>query len=661
MRSARVPSVDVLSSWSVCVDRRGRLWRASPLGKQRRLWNLWSRARCATGRRRGSAWPGSSSRCSSPCSCSSLLVTSVVSVRQSDAEFSDDPRRPAAGRRREPREHRGRAAPRSRPGDRSRDSLASTPSRRSDNFRRQRRLHRPARRDDRRRHRPGRSDEPDRPLGQRRRRGPALDRRRRRSRDGARSRRRSPVITDDGEQVGHRRWSPRHYPSLARAAARGGARPAVVPRRSAWRSGVAGSWLLARLIKRRTRGLRAGRDRGPRRPARGAAALASARASSRSAPTAGDGDERQRARAARPPGRRRGPPAGRLRSAPSVRDVLLDDSDVRDAVLDGRRPGAWCSTATGSIHERRQVGTVATLRDRTELLSMQSELNARESRHPHPARADPRVQQPAAHDLRAAPARGVRRGRARDRRADPPPGRDQRRRDRPGRRPVRGRAADREGQPGGRARHRPAARRRQRAPRLDHELSADVGTVLGNLVDNAVDAAAGAGGTRVDVDLALDDDTVLVQVADSGPGVPADCARSSSAATPPSRATRAAGASGWRSCRSCASVAAVRCRSTTPTAPCSRRGSRDALERHDRDDAHRAGRRRRLHGRVASTPASSSGPRASGWSGSPRPARPPSPRSRGSHPTWSCSTCTCPTSAASTCCAGSAARATTSA
>jgi sensor histidine kinase regulating citrate/malate metabolism len=59
-------------------------------------------------------------------------------------------------------------------------------------------------------------------------------------------------------------------------------------------------------------------------------------------------------------------------------------------------------------------------------------------------------------------------------------------------------------------------------PRLDHELSADVGTVLGNLVDNGVDAAASAGGTRVDVRLALDDEAVLVQVADSGPGVPAD-------------------------------------------------------------------------------------------------------------------------------------------
>jgi two-component system, CitB family, sensor kinase len=59
-------------------------------------------------------------------------------------------------------------------------------------------------------------------------------------------------------------------------------------------------------------------------------------------------------------------------------------------------------------------------------------------------------------------------------------------------------------------------------PRLDHELSADVGTVLGNLVDNGVDATASAGGTRVDVRLTIDEQAALVQVADSGPGVPAD-------------------------------------------------------------------------------------------------------------------------------------------
>ena len=56
-------------------------------------------------------------------------------------------------------------------------------------------------------------------------------------------------------------------------------------------------------------------------------------------------------------------------------------------------------------------------------------------------------------------------------------------------------------------------------PRLDPDLSADVGTVLGNLVDNAVDATVASGGRRVDVHVLLDDAVVLVQVADTGPGV----------------------------------------------------------------------------------------------------------------------------------------------
>ncbi|MFI6157427.1 ATP-binding protein [Kitasatospora sp. NPDC051170] len=46
-------------------------------------------------------------------------------------------------------------------------------------------------------------------------------------------------------------------------------------------------------------------------------------------------------------------------------------------------------------------------------------------------------------------------------------------------------------------------------------------TVLGNLVDNAVDAMP-AGGGRVEVSLAAAGSTLLLQVADSGPGVPED-------------------------------------------------------------------------------------------------------------------------------------------
>ena len=59
-------------------------------------------------------------------------------------------------------------------------------------------------------------------------------------------------------------------------------------------------------------------------------------------------------------------------------------------------------------------------------------------------------------------------------------------------------------------------------PRLDPESSTDVGTVLGNLVDNAVDASVSVGGTSVEVTLCLEDDVVRLAVADSGPGVPPD-------------------------------------------------------------------------------------------------------------------------------------------
>ncbi|MEU6060387.1 sensor histidine kinase [Streptomyces sp. NPDC047097] len=46
-------------------------------------------------------------------------------------------------------------------------------------------------------------------------------------------------------------------------------------------------------------------------------------------------------------------------------------------------------------------------------------------------------------------------------------------------------------------------------------------TVVGNLVDNAVDAAAGSGRARVEVELRAEGRTVRLRVADSGPGVPA--------------------------------------------------------------------------------------------------------------------------------------------
>src|SRR5919107_618180 len=65
--------------------------------------------------------------------------------------------------------------------------------------------------------------------------------------------------------------------------------------------------------------------------------------------------------------------------------------------------------------------------------------------------------------------------------------------------------------------------------RVDESLSTDLTTVVGNLVDNALDAVSsservGASGGWVEVDLRESDADVVVQVRDSGPGVGADIA-----------------------------------------------------------------------------------------------------------------------------------------
>ncbi|WP_214365334.1 ATP-binding protein [Pseudonocardia sp. H11422] len=59
-----------------------------------------------------------------------------------------------------------------------------------------------------------------------------------------------------------------------------------------------------------------------------------------------------------------------------------------------------------------------------------------------------------------------------------------------------------------------------RCPRLNPELSTDVATVAGNLIDNALDAVANADHAVVAVEILADDDEVRVVVADTGPGVP---------------------------------------------------------------------------------------------------------------------------------------------
>jgi two-component system CitB family sensor kinase len=58
-------------------------------------------------------------------------------------------------------------------------------------------------------------------------------------------------------------------------------------------------------------------------------------------------------------------------------------------------------------------------------------------------------------------------------------------------------------------------------PRVPDDVSADLTTVVGNLVDNALDAVASTGG-QVRVTVRAEEAAVVVRVCDTGPGVPAD-------------------------------------------------------------------------------------------------------------------------------------------
>lgn len=65
-----------------------------------------------------------------------------------------------------------------------------------------------------------------------------------------------------------------------------------------------------------------------------------------------------------------------------------------------------------------------------------------------------------------------------------------------------------------------------RLPSLDPDLAADLTTVLGNLVDNALDACRGGAGSEVAVRVGDVDGTIEVVVSDDGPGVPEEIAGS---------------------------------------------------------------------------------------------------------------------------------------
>ena len=285
--------------------------------------------------------------------------------------------------------------------------------------------------------------------------------------------------------------------------------------------GVLGAWLLARLIKRRTRGLE---------PAE-IAALADQREALLHSIREGvvavatDGTVTVLSDSARElvglPETALGRRLDDLDLEPGLRAALVGDDEVQDRVLVlGER--VVVLNRNRVVNGGRQVGTVTTLRDRTELMAMQSELTARES-ITETLRAQTHEFNNQLHTISGLVQLGeydeVSRviGALTRRRAE-----------------INEAVTKQVHDPAVAAllvaKVSLAAERgveivlaqADPLPRLEPELSADVGTVLGNLVDNAVDATVAAGGDRIDVRLVLDRGEVVVRVADTGAGVPED-------------------------------------------------------------------------------------------------------------------------------------------
>ena len=159
----------------------------------------------------------------------------------------------------------------------------------------------------------------------------------------------------------------------------------------------------------------------------------------------------------------------------------------------GRATACWSSTGAPPRAAAEGSARVTTMRDRTELVSLQNQLVVQPLDHRHAARPDPRVQQPAPHHLRASSSSGSTTRCARWSARYPSAGRDGGLRDQPGSTTSAVAALVL-------AKSSVAAERGVRleltedsgaAPRCAPADSADLTTVLGNLVDNAVDACSG--------------------------------------------------------------------------------------------------------------------------------------------------------------------------
>ena len=176
---------------------------------------------------------------------------------------------------------------------------------------------------------------------------------------------------------------------------------------------------------------RARRHRGPRRPARGAAAL-DPRGRRRGGGRRHDhGAQRQRARADRSRRRRRGT-AGWTTSTSTPRSAGCSPTTPRSATTWWSLGDRVLVVNRNPVRRARSPGRLGDDAARPHRAARAAERAQRAPvDHQHPARADPRVPQPAAHHLRPGAAGGVRRGVAARRHPEPAPRRDLRRGARP--------------------------------------------------------------------------------------------------------------------------------------------------------------------------------------------------------------------------------------
>ncbi len=240
----------------------------------------------------------------------------------------------------------------------------------------------------------------------------------------------APVLDDDGRLVGLS-IAEQRYPSTWERLTDAASDLALFLGVGA-ALGVAGSYLVSRIVRRRTRGL------GTREIATLADHREALLHSIREGVVAVSGDGRvtllnDGARALLGLGEDAvGRPVGALGLDPDVVQLLTGETETRDAVALVRGRVLVLNHRPASSRGEG-IGSVTTMRDRTEVVAVQSQLQPLD--HRHAARPDPRVRQPAAHHLRPRAARRVRRGAHARRHDQPAAGPGPRRRPRPARRP----------------------------------------------------------------------------------------------------------------------------------------------------------------------------------------------------------------------------------